>query len=213
MDFGSQVLKNRGPDEQIQLSVASAHFELGNYETAAEGFSDSEALTSDHLRDYAVCLGRMGKLQEAEAVLSDLTASGVSSEATLYVRGEVSLAQEKWLEAEEFFLSVLDKTSTPAMIRRCCISLGDLYRNCAALVRINASPIPHPATKSVQILSAAVSQEALRYEQIQHDICNPILCDRLFKSFIRMTSLCFSVQLADRTRIITKGVFISASSP
>ena len=33
------------------------------------------------------------------------------------------------------------------------------------------------------------------------------VCDRLFTSFISMTSLCFFVQLADRTLILSKGSF------
>lgn len=33
------------------------------------------------------------------------------------------------------------------------------------------------------------------------------VCDKLFTSFIMMTSLCFFVQLADRTLILSKGSF------
>ncbi len=33
------------------------------------------------------------------------------------------------------------------------------------------------------------------------------VCDKLFTSFITMTSLCFFVQLADRTLILSKGSF------
>lgn len=85
---------------------------------------------------------------------------------TQYVQGEVFLAQENYLEAETAFLTALDQTDSAALVRRCYISLGDLYRDCAALQRVNASPIQYPATRSAQLLSSAVVREGLRYDSV-----------------------------------------------
>ena len=146
--------------------MASAQFELGEYEEAAEGFAEGGELSVDNLRDYAVCLGRLGEIDHAEQILNDLIGKGAHPDVTQYVQGEVYFAQEDYLDAETAFLEALDQSETSALTRRCYISLGDLYRDCAALMRVNASPIEYPATKSAELLSSAVVQEGLRYDSV-----------------------------------------------
>lgn len=163
IDFGSDALQNYGEDIQIRLSMASAQFELGEYEDAAEGFAQGGELSVDNLRDYAVCLGRLGEIDQAEQILDELIGQGAHPDVTQYVQGEVYFAQEDYLDAETAFLDALDQSETSALTRRCYVSLGDLYRDCAALMRVNASPIEYPATKSAELLSSAVVQEGLRY--------------------------------------------------
>lgn len=164
IDFGSDALQNYGEDIQIRLSMASAQFELGEYEDAAEGFAQGGELSVDNLRDYAVCLGRLGEIDQAEQILDELIGQGAHPDVTQYVQGEVYFAQEDYLDAETAFLDALDQSETSALTRRCYVSLGDLYRDCAALMRVNASPIEYPATKSAELLSSAVVQEGLRYD-------------------------------------------------
>ena len=164
IDYGSGVLSRYGSDTQTRLSMASAQFELGDYESAAEGFAQGGELSADNLRDYAVCLGRLGRVEQAEEILSRLTGQGAHPDVTQYVQGEVSLAREDYLAAETAFLNALETSESLPLTRRCYVSLGDLYRDCAALVRVNASPIPYPATKSAELLSTAVVQEGLRFD-------------------------------------------------
>lgn len=166
IDFGSDALQNYGEDIQIRLSMASAQFELGEYEDAAEGFAQGGELSVDNLRDYAVCLGRLGEIDQAEQILDELIGQGAHPDVTQYVQGEVYFAQEDYLDAETAFLDALDQSETSALTRRCYVSLGDLYRDCAALMRVNASPIEYPATKSAELLSSAVVQEGLRYDSV-----------------------------------------------
>lgn len=166
IDFGSDALQKYGEDTQIRLSMASAQFELGEYEEAAEGFAQGGELSVDNLRDYAVCLGRLGQINQAEQILDELIGQGAHPDVTQYVQGEVYFAQEDYLDAETAFLDALDQSETSALTRRCYVSLGDLYRDCAALMRVNASPIEYPATKSVGLLSSAVVQEGLRYDSV-----------------------------------------------
>ena len=111
-------------------------------------------------------MGRLGQINEAEQVLDELIGKGVHPDVTQYVQGEVYFAQEDYLNAESAFLDALEQSETSALTRRCYVSLGDLYRDCAALMRINASPIEYPATKSAALLSAAVVQEGLRYDSV-----------------------------------------------
>lgn len=166
VEFGQRALEEHGSDAQTRVSMAAAQFELGDYEQAAEGFAQGGELSVDNMRDYAVCLGRLGEIREAERVLDDMSEEGAHPDVTQYVQGEVYFAQEKYLEAEEAFLSALDQAETPALTRRCYISLGDLYRDCAALMRVGQSPIENPASKSAELLSAAVTQEGLRYDSV-----------------------------------------------
>ncbi|MCI9332962.1 MAG: protein kinase [Oscillibacter sp.] len=164
VDYGTGVLERYGSDTQTRLSMASAQFELGDYESAAEGFAQGGELSPDNLRDYAVCQGRLGQIEEAEDILDKLTDQSAHPDVTQYVQGEVSLAREDYVTAETAFLRALGESESLSLTRRCYVSLGDLYRDCAALVRVNASPIPHPATKSAELLSTAVVQEGLRFD-------------------------------------------------
>lgn len=166
VEFGQRALEEHGSDAQTRVSMAAAQFELGDYEQAAEGFAQGGELSVDNMRDYAVCLGRLGEIREAERVLDDMSEEGAHPDVTQYVQGEVYFAQEKYLEAEAAFLSALDQAETPTLTRRCYISLGDLYRDCAALMRVGRSPIENPASKSAELLSAAVTQEGLRYDSV-----------------------------------------------
>ena len=68
--------------------MASAQFELGDYESAAEGFAQGGELSPDNLRDYAVCQGRLGQIEEAEDILDKLTDQSAHPDVTQYVQGE-----------------------------------------------------------------------------------------------------------------------------
>lgn len=167
VDFGNAALARHGEqDPQIRLTMASAQFELGDYEAAAEGFAQGSDLSEDNLRDYAVCLGRLGRVDQAQRVLEDLSRQGARSDVTLYVQGELYYAREDYVAAEDAFLEALEQSESAAMSRRCYISLGDLYRDCAALQRVSGSPIPNPASKSAELLANAVVQEGLRYDSV-----------------------------------------------
>lgn len=166
IDYGTATLERYGSDVQTRLSVASAQFELGDYASAAEGFAQGGDLSVDHLRDYAVCLGRMGQVDQAERIVDELTGKGANPEVTQYVLGEIEYVQEDYVEAEQAFLSALEQSDSTAMRRRCYISLGDVYRDCAALMRSGGSPIRYPATKSAELLSTAVVEDGLRYDSV-----------------------------------------------
>lgn len=167
VDFGTEALQKFGDDNQTRLTIAAAKFELGEYEDAAQNFyqgSQDSELSIDNMRDYAVSLGRMGQIDEAGEVLFQLQGRGANPDVTTYVQGEVYYAQKDYLAAETAFLDALEQTNNDALIRRCYLGLGDVYRDCTALVRVNASPISNPATKSVTVLSEGIMQNSLRYD-------------------------------------------------
>lgn len=164
IDFGAETLQKYGEDVQTRLSMAAAQFELGEYEAAAEGFAVGDELSLEYLRDYAVCLGRLGRIEEAEQAMEALNSKDASTDATRYVQGEIFFAEKDYLSAENVFFKVLGQSDGRALTRRCYLSLGELYRECAALARVNESPISTPATKAAELLSGAIVQEGLRYD-------------------------------------------------
>ena len=167
VDYGETVLETFPGDGQTLLTVASAYFELGDYETAAQDFyqgAQSFEMNADHLRDYAVCLGRTGDVEGAEAVLAQLTGQGTDPDVTTYIQGEVDYALGDYTGAEAEFLSVLNSTQDAGLQRRALRSAAELYRDCAALARTGASPIATPATKSAELLSWGIETFGLRYD-------------------------------------------------
>lgn len=164
VDDGKNILQRFGNDIQIRLTMACAQFELGDYENAAVGFEAGGKLSADNMRDYAVCLGRLGRVDEGEKILSEMLAAGANSVAAEYVHGEMCVAKEDYIEAETSFNTALKNADTPAMKRRCYTALGNMYQKCASQARVDHSPIPNPATKSVNVLSQAVVEDALRFD-------------------------------------------------
>lgn len=125
-------------DDELALIAASAYFETQSYQDAAALYYDvaqrnQDAFQVEHLRDYAVCLGRVGKLDEAAAVFVMLTDKGASSVVTEYVLGETYFVKQEYDQAAECFRSVLDTGDTDAdgdlLMRRCFNSLAELYRD------------------------------------------------------------------------------------
>lgn len=161
--------KNYEVSVQNRLSeiLASAYFEKQDYAEAAAFFRLSTAgedITVSAMRDYAVSLGRLGDVFAAEEVLQRMYDSGADDDVTDYVQAEVNFALEKYVEAETGFLAVLNETSDTVLQKRCVRSLGEVYRDCAALARINESPILYPATKSAEFLSNSIVTYGLRYD-------------------------------------------------
>lgn len=167
VDLGLAAIEKYGPDDQIYLTVASAQFELGNFAESAQNFfagAQIGELSIDNMRDYAVALGKAGNIDAAIHVMEQLEGKDANPEITAYVQGEMYYAQKNFVDAEQAFLDTLKITKDNVLRRRCYTSLGELYRDCTALVRIGQSPIPKPSSKSVEVLSAGIMEDALRYD-------------------------------------------------
>ena len=156
-------------EAQSQLSeiLGAAYFEQDDYAAAASFFRLSTAggdITVNAQRDYAVSLGRLGDLDAAEQILREMIAAGADSDVTDYVSAEVAYAKKEYLDAESRFTAVLQTTKDASLQRRAMRSLAELYRDCAALVRTDSSPIHAPATKEVELLADGIERYGLRYD-------------------------------------------------
>lgn len=162
------ALSNREtfPDNaDLLLALASSCFELENYEEAADYFYQAAKRTDmevDNLRDYAVCLGRLGQISQAEKILNEITKQDDAEDITYYVSGEIYYVQGKYLEAEEAFLKAAGQTRSPDMLRRAYIALGMTYRDSAKVPGGDPERIPDVYTKSINTMAEAMKQEGLQ---------------------------------------------------
>ena len=133
-DYASAQLADTYPDNETLMAIlASARFELGEYEEAAgiyRQLSETEGyeMQVENLRDYAVCLARLGRLDEAAAVFVMLTDQGASADVTSYVLGETYYAKQDYENAAAEFQNVLAGTEDEVLQRRCYNSLAETYR-------------------------------------------------------------------------------------
>ena len=156
-------------EAQSQLSeiLGAAYFECDDYAAAASFFRLSTAggdITVNAQRDYAVSLGRLGDIDSADEILSQMYAAGASGDVTDYVQAEIDYAKKEYLDAESGFQAVLNQTQDIALQKRALRSLAEVYRDCAALVRTGSSPIGNPATKAVEVLANGIETYGLRYD-------------------------------------------------
>ena len=156
-------------EAQSQLSeiLGASYFECDDYAAAASFFRLSTAggdITVNAQRDYAVSLGRLGDIDAAGEILSQMYAAGASGDVTDYVQAEIDYAKKEYLDAESGFQAVLNQTQDIALQKRALRSLAEVYRDCAALVRTGSSPIGNPATKAVEVLANGIETYGLRYD-------------------------------------------------
>ena len=86
-------------EAQSQLSeiLGAAYFECDDYAAAASFFRLSTAggdITVNAQRDYAVSLGRLGDIDAADEILSQMYAAGASGDVTDYVQAEIDYAKK-----------------------------------------------------------------------------------------------------------------------
>lgn len=151
--------------------LGAAYYEMGNYAQAAVAFKSSAmggTMSESAMRDYAVCLARLGSVGEAKDVLADLRKTGANSDVTQYVEGEVSYAAQDYAEAEEIFTDLLNymiaSASDLSMQQRAFRSLVQLYRDCASLEKLGNSPIEGAVIKQAQALLVGIDEYGLTYD-------------------------------------------------
>ena len=153
--------------------LGAAYYEKGDYAGAAAYFRLSaagEEMGESAMRDYAVCLARLGSAGEARDVLAALRRQGADSNVTQYVEGEVAYAAGAYVEAEKVFLEVMASDAELSMKQRSLRSLARLYRDCAGLEKTGGSPLAGAAVdtpaaiKGTKLLYMGISEYELQYD-------------------------------------------------
>ena len=153
--------------------LGAAYYETDNYAQAAVAFKSSAmggTMSESAMRDYAVCLARLGSVGEAKDVLADLRKTGANSDVTQYVEGEVSYAAQDYVEAEKIFNELLEYGSDRTMQQRAFRSLVQLYRDCASLEKLGNSPIEGAVIKQAQALLVGVDEFGLTYDTTLYEM-------------------------------------------
>ena len=118
-------------DDGLRLIAASACFELRDYATAADLYyrvsRGDESMTDEDYRNYAVCLARQGRYDEAESIITRLERRGEDAAVTNYLRGDLYYAQGLLDDAIDCFLDAMDAAESGALRSRICLSLAEAY--------------------------------------------------------------------------------------
>lgn len=159
--------------------LGAAYYEKGDYAGAAAYFRLSaagEEMGESAMRDYAVCLARLGSAGEARDVLAALRRQGADSNVTQYVEGEVAYAAGAYVEAEKVFLEVMASDAELSMKQRSLRSLARLYRDCAGLEKTGGSPLAGAAVdtpaaiKGTKLLYMGISEYELQYDSSLYEM-------------------------------------------
>ena len=153
--------KHYSDEGQSQLSeiLGAAYFEIEDYAAAASFFRLSvmnDSVTVSAMRDYAVCLGKLGDLQAASAIMDRMTQAGASGAVMAYVQAEIDYDTGNYHLAEEGFSVALQTAGDSALQRRAIRSLAELYRTCADLERQGQHTLENPNEKEIQVLSNGI---------------------------------------------------------
>ena len=154
---------------QNQLSeiLGAAYFEIEEYAAAASFFRFSTAggdITVNAMRDYAVSLGKLGDFNAADEVLAKMKEAGADDLVTEYVQAEVDFEKQEYQAAENGFQRVLTNAGDEILQKRAMRSLAEVYRDCAALDRMDKSPVYSPAEKAVVLLEDGIAKFGLNYD-------------------------------------------------
>lgn len=162
-------------ETQNRLSemLGACYFEQQDYAAAASFFRLSSAggdLSKSVMRDYAVCLGKLGDFEAADEVMQRMIDAGAGDNTTAYVRAEIAYAAKKYPEAEQSFAAVLDIGGDEVLQKRALRALAEVYRECTVLKQTGTSPIENPAIKSAEALASHTARLNLQYDLVLQEM-------------------------------------------
>jgi len=153
--------------------LGAAYYEQADYAQAAVAFKSSAlggTMSESAMRDYAVCLARIGSLSEAKEVLEQLRDQGVYQDVTRYVEGELAYASgtaDGFAEAEALFAQILRESGERTIKVRAFKTLANLYRDYGNNVRYGVfSPdlIADVNRKLADLLRGGIAEYNLTYD-------------------------------------------------
>lgn len=165
IQYTAEALKHYPEDADLTLVLASAYYSVEDYEGAAAYYyrtAQIKDMDEDSLRDFAVSLGKMGQVDEAEQVMEQLVALGGAEDNTWYVQGELLLAQGKYVEAAEAFEKAIAATEQSDMIRKAYLSLAMTYRDSAKLPEGNTERIADVYSGMISVIGRGLTEQGLQ---------------------------------------------------
>lgn len=153
-------------DSAMTLTLASVQYEAGEYEAAAANYAagaQGSEMSADHIRDYAVCLGRIGQVDAGRAQLDRLEDMGANADVTAYVQGELAYAARDYAAAETHFRKALDTTENASLLRRSYIALAETYRDGGAV-------IANAGGKQIDLIRTALGRVELQGNAVLYEM-------------------------------------------
>ena len=148
-----QTVKKLVSTPEYYYIKGSAYFENKEYNEAREYLSRAVDIDNDNIdyaRDYAVLNAKVGKITEAQNIISTLLSKNEYEDSVNYINGEIELYEENLYEAINSFEKVIDITNNEELKRKSYISLSDIYKD-------NRSIIENAINKQIEILNKAKS--------------------------------------------------------
>lgn len=153
-------------DSAMTLTLASVQYEAGEYAEAAANYAAGAAgseMSADHIRDYAVCLGRIGQVDAGRAQLDRLEDMGANADVTAYVQGELAYAAKDYAAAETHFRTALEQAENASLLRRSYIALAETYRD-------GGSAIDGAVQKEIDLINTALARVELQGNAVLYEM-------------------------------------------
>jgi len=124
-------------DEELIGVLADSEYMMEDFESSAShyyelGQREGYQWKVESLRNYAVCLARIGEFDQAATIFVMLTNMGAEADVTSYVLGETYLAKGETDNAIDAFRKALDGTQNDMIRERSIRSLAEIYRDIKA---------------------------------------------------------------------------------
>lgn len=134
----------------LYFILANCFFELEDYKQGVIFYEDAISHNdnnSQYFRDYAISLMRLDRVKESEEALEEAILKGLDTPDVMLVKGEISLAQKNFEEAEKSFLEVIAKANDNYIKERAVISCAKMYKNLEGSIK-----------KEINLLDMAVEE-------------------------------------------------------
>lgn len=131
----------------------NAYYELKDYEKAYSYFKKVHKIDSSNLiynRDLAVCLAKLGELEQAQNIIDNVFESSKSDDVLNYINGEIYLKQGNIEAAIGSFNNTISETKDELLKKKSYISISDIYKS-------NRNTIDNSIVKQIEILNKAIN--------------------------------------------------------
>lgn len=120
-EYEKYLKKDNENKAQLIYKAGNYYFINEDYANAASYFDEARKIDSenaDYWRDYAICLARQGKNQEAASVLAEAQGAGIESNSLEIVQAEIYMSEGKYQEAVNNAKKVLSSQISSQLFSR-----------------------------------------------------------------------------------------------
>lgn len=163
---------------KVLNAMASAEYELGSYEEAAELYqrvteSDTELSYVSSL-NYGIALARLGRKEEALAVFTSMQETADEDEAA-YLEGEVHALNGEYQEAVDSYSHALEITSDDTLKQKIVLEMSAALRDSYELAPEDSEYIADANSQIISLINKAMDSPSMSN--------NSVLWERLARAY------------------------------